>query len=344
MEDLLLSRQKEFRTTGFVMFCVAAGLLIARIVASLVSEYLTDLALDALFTVLMQVVFLALVPFLIYMLRLNKTPKEVLGFSNVRKPNLKIMLLCIPLGILCLIVTIGVSFIWLVILLSIGYTPGSSDSPEVVNVGTFILSIFLTGVLPGLCEEFTNRGGFLTVMRGSFTERQTIVICGLAFGLFHQNITQVFYTFCFGMLMAFLVLKTKSIFPAVLVHFINNSISVCIDYAEYVPPIKTVVDAVDNFLFSNIGIAFLIWLAALGLAVGIVYLIVHIAKKERAKLSAEHNDGIVITAVDGEAVEQPKLPLEDKMLYKPVARDWAFYIGAIVITVLTTFCTLYWGL
>lgn len=344
MDELLLNRQKEFRTSGFVMFSVALGLLIARIVASLLSDYMSELALDSLFTVLMQVVFLAIVPFVIYMLRLNKTPKEVLSFSNIRKPNLKIMLLCIPLGICCLIVTMGVSMIWLIFLMLIGYTPSGGEMPETANIGMFLLSLLLTGVLPGLCEEFTNRGGFLTVMRGSFTERQTIVICGLAFGLFHQNITQVFYTFCFGMLMALLVLKTKSIFPAVLVHFMNNSLSVCIDYAEYVPALKPVVDSVDNFLWNNIGLAFVIWLAVLGIAVGIVYLILQIAKKERAKQLTDSEDGAVITAVDGEAIEPKKLPLEDKMLYKPVARDWAFYIGALVVTAITTFCTFYWGL
>jgi hypothetical protein len=42
--------------------------------------------------------------------------------------------------------------------------------------------------------------------------------------------------------------------------------------------------------------------------------------------------------------EDAVLPLEDKVLYKPVASDWAFYIGALVVTCITTLCTFYWGI
>ena len=63
-------------------------------------------------------------------------------------------------------------------------------------------------------------------------------------------------------------------------------------------------------------------------------LIIRIAKKK--------NQGEVeITAVDGEEIVPP---LEDKTLYKPTTLDSAFYIGAIVITVLTTVATFTWGL
>lgn len=347
------------------MFEVAAGLLISRIVASLIGDSLSDTMLDLVFTVLMQVGFLLIGPFLIYKFALKKSTLGVLELSNVRKPDWRVMLLCIPLGVLCLLVTMGISTIWQVFLILLGYTPSGGSNPETFSVWILLLNIFLTGVLPGVCEEFANRGGFLTAMRGSFNPAQTVLLCGLAFGLFHQNITQIFYTFCFGMLMAWLVLRTKSIFPGVLVHFLNNSISVYLDFAsDYNLPLGGFFDSVNNLLVNNFIIAVFLWALCVAAAAGLVFAIYRLTGgkwRSRAEKNAaiygtvgynstanqnQSGEGIVITEAEDEKIqpEENEKPLEDKMLYKPVLRDWAFYIGALVMTAVTTVLTFVWGL
>ena len=65
------------------------------------------------------------------------------------------------------------------------------------------------------------------------------------------------------------------------------------------------------------------------------------ASPETVIVSAEGED--VGEKAEDEASE-PRTPLSDKMLYKPVLRDWAFYIGALVVTIITTVCTFAWGL
>jgi hypothetical protein len=184
----------------------------------------------------------------------------------------------------------------------------------------------------------------VTTMRGSFNNAQTILLCGLMFGLFHQNITQIFYTFLFGMLMTALVLKTKSIFPAVAVHFINNSLSVYLDYADaYSLPLGGFFDAVNNLLGSNFLLAAFLWLLISGAGVLIFFVILKLAKKGKGREDAYPSE-IRITEAEGESVSAEEAPLEDKMLYKPVFRDWAFYIGALVMTAVTTIFTFIWGL
>ena len=346
MEELLRKRQIQFRAAGAVMFCVAAGLSVARILSTLTSDKLSATLSDVVFTLTTQVVFLLIIPFLIYKFSLKKSFTGVMRFSSVRKPDLFVMLLCVPLGVCCLIVTMGVSTVWAVLLELLGYNypSGGSSYPETFSVWLLLLNIVLTGVLPGVCEEFANRGGFLTTMRGSFNEAQTIVICGLAFGLFHQNVTQVFYTFLFGMLMAALVIKTKSLFPAMLVHFLNNSLSVYLDFASaYSLPLGGFFDMVNYLLANYFIVAVILWLAVIGIGVGIFILIVRLSSKNAAK-NRDKENGVKIVAAEGEQIAEETLPLEDTLLYKPVARDWAFYIGALVITIITTFCTFYWGL
>lgn len=346
MEELLRKRQIQFRAAGAVMFSVAAGLSIARIISSLISDKLSPTLSDVIFTLTTQAVFLLIIPFLIYKFSLKKSFTGVMRLSSVRKPDLRVMLLCVPLGVCCLIATMGVSTVWAVILEMLGfkYPSGGSSYPATFSVWLLLLNIVLTGVFPGVCEEFANRGGFLTTMRGSFSEAQTIVICGLAFGLFHQNVTQVFYTFLFGMLMAALVIKTKSIFPAILVHFLNNSISVYLDFASvYSLPLGNFFDSVNYLLANYFIVAVILWMAVIGIGVGIFILIMRLSNKNAAK-NRDNDNGVKIVEAEGESLEGEALPLEDTLLYKPVARDWAFYIGARVITFITTFCTFFWGL
>lgn len=49
-----------------------------------------------------------------------------------------------------------------------------------------------------------------------------VIVSGLFFGLWHQNLPQVITTAIMGMFFCFIYLKTKSIFPAMLAHFTNN--------------------------------------------------------------------------------------------------------------------------
>ena len=214
MDNLLLQRQKQFRSTGLVLFVAAAGLLISRISAYFITGIGDELIEDLIFSSVMQIGFLLIAPFLIYKLTLKKTFKGVLEFSNFRKVDWKILLLCIPFGVLALMISSGISLVWYNILVAFGYSGGSGTPlPETFSVWRLLLELFITALLPAVCEEFTNRGGFLTTLRGSFNETQTIILGGIAFGLFHQNITQVFYTFCFGMLMTALVLRRNRFSP-----------------------------------------------------------------------------------------------------------------------------------
>ncbi len=368
MTELLRKRQIQFRSTGLVLFAIALGLLISRIVANLTSDYLSDTVLDIVFTLLMQVVFLFIVPFIIYKITLKKTCVEVLEFSNFRKTSPWILLLCIPLGVCCLIATMGFSTIWYTILTLFGFSSSSSTTyPETFSIWLLLLNVLLTGVLPGFCEEFANRGGFLTTMRGSFSTAATILLCGVEFGLFHQNITQVFYTFLFGMLIATLCLYTRSVYPGMIVHFMNNSISVYLDFAEeYNLPFGGFFDTVNTMITSNFALAAFLWFVFVVIGAGILIAILYLAKNdvkkryrkaepEEPRFIRSASTETTITSVDGESVsdqcevaedkvDENIVPLSDKTVYKPVVRDWAFYIGALVVTVITTVCTFAWGL
>src|SRR5690606_17458405 len=62
-----------------------------------------------------------------------------------------------------------------------------------------------------------------------------IVLSGMIFGLFHIRLTQFIPLAAMGMLMAWMTIETRSIWPAVVAHLVNNAGSVLA--ATYFPEI-----------------------------------------------------------------------------------------------------------
>ena len=369
--------QKRYRAVGVAMFVIAAGLLIVRTVSVIIGsivyagevkdELLVDTVFELVFSVLVQIVILLTVTFLIYKIALKMKPREVLEFSNFRKTKWFNIALSIPLGILALFVTIGVSTFWVVVVTTLGYNNSGSATvlPDVFNPGLFILQLTLTALLPGICEEFAVRGGFFTTMNKSYRGRTFYFIMAIAFGLFHQNIMQVFYTALFGAVMAFVLVKTKSIFPCIIIHFFNNATSVYLDYAEaYRWPGGEIMNTIFSGIMENFGVVFFTFLVILAAFIGLLVLLHHLNPSEKRPVTQQARPGFSHSgwadylrqnteakrspypyAVPNESIATPvaipEPPVEER--YKPSLRDNAFYIGAIVITALFTVFSFVWG-
>jgi len=274
--------------------------------------------MDAIFTVVTQVFVCFLIPLLTYLFYQKRTVKEIFADANYHKVSWKILLCCVPLAIGCYLFTIYVMNYWLSTLIGLGYTyrPASSSYPAAFSPWLFILSIFLTAVLPGFCEEFIMRGNFLTSLRHNFKSFGVIILASMAFGLFPQNILQFVYTAVFGGLMAFLVIKTRTVWPAVIIHFLNNAISVIMGYGSNYG--WGIVSFIDNVLYQPFAI-YLFLVLGLGLVVGFTFLILKIAKKGKQ--------------------ETPIL-----RLYKPSRRENAWHFGAITLAAASTFFTFMFGM
>ena len=62
--------------------------------------------------------------------------------------------------------------------------------------------------------------------------KKAVLISGLMFGLIHLNVGQFFYATIIGFVLAIITLYSQSIVPAMIVHFLNNGISVYLSFAE----------------------------------------------------------------------------------------------------------------
>ena len=96
----------------------------------------------------------------------------------------------------------------------------------ITALGPAPLVILCVAVVPALAEELLFRGLVLQAFRGILRNGGAVVVSALGFGLFHMNLHRIFPQAALGVLLAVIVLRTGSIWPAVLAHAVHNAILV----------------------------------------------------------------------------------------------------------------------
>ncbi|MFO7887126.1 MAG: type II CAAX endopeptidase family protein [Eubacteriales bacterium] len=86
--------------------------------------------------------------------------------------------------------------------------------------------IVIMAVIPAVVEELFFRGVILYSMIKRTNVVFAIIISSLLFSFMHFSLIKVFPTFLLGGIFAYVVYKTNSIIPAMVLHFINNSMSI----------------------------------------------------------------------------------------------------------------------
>lgn len=84
-----------------------------------------------------------------------------------------------------------------------------------------IVLILITAVTPAICEEITMRGVVLSGYK-NVDIKKAAIMNGLIFGLFHMNPDQFLYAFALGIIFAYIVNITNSIFSTMIAHFTFN--------------------------------------------------------------------------------------------------------------------------
>lgn len=106
----------------------------------------------------------------------------------------------------------------------------SEDLSEVILGAGFLPAFLVISIAPAIAEEFAFRGFLFGSLNAKYKPWIAIVISALAFGLYHMNLLQFFGGVIMGIAFAFACYKSKSIWVGVLMHFINNGLSVILNY------------------------------------------------------------------------------------------------------------------
>ena len=100
---------------------------------------------------------------------------------------------------------------------------GGSDNPldQVLGESALLPTILMTLVVAPVMEELVFRK-FLVDRLRPLGDVAVILLSGLAFGLFHGNLFQFFYTFMLGCLLAGVYLRYGNILYTMILHFLVN--------------------------------------------------------------------------------------------------------------------------
>ena len=112
--------------------------------------------------------------------------------------------------------------------------PESADLVEVTfseMLGDSALAAFLvSAAAPAVCEEMMFRGVILHSLKAKYRVPAAIIITAALFGVFHMSLIKFIPTGMLGLALCIVVWWTDSIYPAMLMHLINNAVSVAVMY------------------------------------------------------------------------------------------------------------------
>jgi len=90
------------------------------------------------------------------------------------------------------------------------------------------LGFFAICILVPVAEEIVFRGAILRVLLDFFGKKMhwiAILISALVFGAAHMNLAQFLHATLLGLLLGWLYYRTGSIFPGIVLHWVNNTVA-----------------------------------------------------------------------------------------------------------------------
>jgi membrane protease YdiL (CAAX protease family) len=290
---------------GAIFLITVISLQIVRILFMFLN--LSDNLASWLFSGIFQGLFLGLLPYLLYR---SWIARDKGSYASDLRLNTKIhpasYPMAIGIGFLTFFINLGISVVWYMILTLSGYHyPNGADtiysSPEVL-----IFELLATAVLPAIFEELINRGLLLAALDQQKNDRRTILIIGIFFGFLHQNVAQLGPTVFGGLVMAYMAVKCNNILPGMIVHFMNNALSILVSYGQQK---GNAIGTVYNLFLSYVSNRFLL-MVAVWIAAGVLLasLLKQFEKINRPYREASDPDPLPVPA---QVVPSPKMFDED---------------------------------
>lgn len=146
--------------------------------------------------------------------------KEILRLNKI---TFKQVILSIIIPIFSYPVALFFNYISVIIISLFGkLQPSPLPVPETTTM--FLAGLLLFAITPGICEEIMFRGVLFNAYE-RIGVKKAIVITGLLFGLFHFDIQNFLGPSFLGILFAYMVYKTDSIYSSMIAHATNNIIA-----------------------------------------------------------------------------------------------------------------------
>jgi membrane protease YdiL (CAAX protease family) len=99
------------------------------------------------------------------------------------------------------------------------------ESLKISTTGDLLLIAISAVFLAAVCEELLFRGFLQVSFENTFDITRAVMLNGLVFAIIHFNPWWTVQLIIFGVLLGVMAWKTNSVFPSMIVHFINNGMA-----------------------------------------------------------------------------------------------------------------------
>lgn len=224
-------KEKDIKKVNIIYFAFIFLLICTRIVAYFgLFDVFGDFA-DSAFSLIVQILLMAFIPIFGFSICKKQSVGNTLKDFKFKKTSWKVVGYSFLLGVLIFIFNMAVNSTFSYILSLFGFESTSSFNEEAyTGVVNLIIMLLTTAVLPGICEEIMHRGMMLQSYK-TFGVKRAIIVSSLLFGLMHLNISQFFYATIIGFIIAIIDLSADNILPGIIIHFMNNALSVYFTFA-----------------------------------------------------------------------------------------------------------------
>ena len=138
--------------------------------------------------------------------------------------------------------------------------PGLADSLEGLGQGNLLVVLISIVVLPPLVEEYLFRGVLIERFAVKWSLRIGIVASAIMFGILHVDPVGAGF---FGVVTALLYVRTKSLWPGILLHFTNNLVALTAmrvsGTSTEAPPTDVAAALLTAGIYLLFSVPFLVW-------------------------------------------------------------------------------------
>lgn len=230
-----MKKASNLTISTFVYFGILFFLAVLRIIFNFVKLPLPPVEDTFVKNIIVQVALLFVVSVFVFSKLKNQSPKETFKDFKFNKIGFLPIVFAILIGLCAFILNTFIVSFFRNIITFCGYenipvisTSGSVD----YSLFSFLIEVVGSALLPAICEETANRGLLLNGL-SSMGITRALLISSVFFGLMHMNINQFFYATILGFLIGLSVVVSKSIYPAMIIHFMNNFLATYFSYASY---------------------------------------------------------------------------------------------------------------
>lgn len=273
----MTTKNKTSRNVYLSYLVIIVGFLVIRVIGALQSYGVLPKATSLegyLLNAFIQIGLLFGLSIFMFSGLQKQKVKTTFRFYGYKKISLKAVFITLVIGVIIYFLNIFVASFFDTFLSSIGYSFSQGESMQSYPVSLLVLNLLCTAVLPAICEETAHRGMLLKGNSG-LSSKMAIIISGLLFGLMHLNIEQFFYATLIGFFLGYITLLCDSIYPAMIVHFVNNGISVFMGYSSFHKGgLSKLMSSFINFLNYNVLLGYVFLTLLIGLLVWLLAFLV----------------------------------------------------------------------